>query len=213
MLFDSFFRNAFFTLFTFLLLIRSYYKIKARVFQFKSIVRSEGIPLFVLRSIPGVFLLIALFFYIFQRNKGAFLELELPIWLRITGIVLGIFSLILLVWSHHSLGKNFATSVMIRKNHFLVKRGPYLVIRPPMYMAYHVLFLSAFFITGNWGIGLSGLCVVIFLVTLRLIKEESNLIRHFGKEYKEYMERVGKFIPKNLFKHRDKSFCESDLSG
>lgn len=193
---DTYFRYAFFILFSFLLVIRGYYKIKARQFQFKPIVKSEGLTIFIIRSLLGVPLLVTLFFYIFQPQKDAFLEVNLSVWLRMFGFLLGILSLFLLVWTHHSLGKNFNTSIMVRKDHELVKRGPYQWIRHPMYIAYFVLFFAAFLVTGNWGISASGLLVILVLMTLRLIKEEFILVKHFGKEYKEYMERVGKFIPR-----------------
>jgi protein-S-isoprenylcysteine O-methyltransferase Ste14 len=47
----------------------------------------------------------------------------------------------------------------------------------------------------NWFIGLMAVVGLIFLV-LRTPIEEAKLIERFGDEYREYMQRTGRFVPR-----------------
>jgi len=38
--------------------------------------------------------------------------------------------------------------------------------------------------------------LAIVLLTIRLSNEEAHLIEKFGDEYREYMQRTGRFLPK-----------------
>ena len=85
---------------------------------------------------------------------------------------------------------------MISDNQRLVVSGPYRLVRHPMYRTYVLLFLAAFLMTGNWGIGSGGLSVIAVPMTARLIKEEALLVNRFGREYETYRGRTGKFFPR-----------------
>jgi protein-S-isoprenylcysteine O-methyltransferase Ste14 len=50
-------------------------------------------------------------------------------------------------------------------------------------------------ITADWFIALLGVLVFI-LAALRVPNEETHLIKKFGDEYREYMKRTGRFLPK-----------------
>jgi|GEM_PF-4141654 len=65
-----------------------------------------------------------------------------------------------------------------------------------MYSAYLLLFLSAFFVTRNWIIGLSGTAVILFLMTVRLRLEEALVIGRFGQEYLRYRALTPMFMPR-----------------
>ena len=47
----------------------------------------------------------------------------------------------------------------------------------------------------NWFIALLGVLAFIAMAT-RTSKEEANLIEKFGDEYRVYMQRTGRFLPK-----------------
>ena len=50
-------------------------------------------------------------------------------------------------------------------------------------------------LTANWLIGVSSL-IVLTLLALRTPKEEEMLIERFGQQYRDYMARTGRFIPR-----------------
>jgi protein-S-isoprenylcysteine O-methyltransferase Ste14 len=56
--------------------------------------------------------------------------------------------------------------------------------------------LGFLLLTANWMIGGLMLASVALLVWVRLRGEEDLLIDTFGEQYREYMQRTGRFLPK-----------------
>jgi protein-S-isoprenylcysteine O-methyltransferase Ste14 len=114
---------------------------------------------------------------------------------RWTGLgVLGLAG-ILLVWTFHNLGKNLTDTVVTRREHSLVTTGPYRWVRHPFYLANALGMLGASLATANWFFVAVGACGLILLF-FRTRIEEKNLVARFGDEYRNYMRRVGRFLPR-----------------
>jgi protein-S-isoprenylcysteine O-methyltransferase Ste14 len=75
----------------------------------------------------------------------------------------------------------------------LVTTGIYSVVRHPMYLAGILLFTFNHYITRNW-LAVSVMADIYFVSGAFL--EERRLIRRFGEEYRRYMERVPRFLPR-----------------
>jgi protein-S-isoprenylcysteine O-methyltransferase Ste14 len=58
-----------------------------------------------------------------------------------------------------------------------------------------MLYLTFGTIADNWFIPLLG-ALAFIAMAIRTPKEEANLIEKFGDEYREYMKRTGRFLPK-----------------
>ena len=58
-----------------------------------------------------------------------------------------------------------------------------------------ISYLSFAMLSANWLIALLSLTVFVVL-KVRLPQEEAGLIEKFGDEYREYMQRTGRFLPK-----------------
>jgi protein-S-isoprenylcysteine O-methyltransferase Ste14 len=54
---------------------------------------------------------------------------------------------------------------------------------------------SVTLLTANWLIGLTSL-IVLVLLAVRTPKEEQMLIARFGQQYRDYMEKTGRFVPR-----------------
>ncbi len=121
--------------------------------------------------------------------------LPLPAWLRWTGVGVFLATLGLPISAFLSLGKNYSGSVVIKESHTLVTSGPYRWIRHPIYTSYFGLLLSLFLLTANWFIGLALLALSILLAS-RVEGEEALLLERFGDEYRAYMRRTGRFLPR-----------------
>lgn len=119
----------------------------------------------------------------------------LPFGVRILGIGLGYAALGIILLSHKALGRNFSSTLIIRREHRLVTSGPYRYVRHPMYSGYLLLFIAAFCISRNWLLGGCGVGVIASLMTLRIVKEEALLVERFGAAYEEYRSKTGMFIP------------------
>ena len=193
---DLFFRICFICIFSALTALRLYFRIRSGLFREPLYSPTEPIGFILFRSIIGVPLLLAVFLYCFLPGYCRWSYLSLPVWLRLPGLVLAVLALLLLYWSHRSLGGNFSTGLAPKTNHRIILNGPYALIRHPMYLAYFILFVGAFLISANWVIGTAGLMIIGMLMTFRRVREERFLIERFGDAYGEYRARTGAFVPR-----------------
>jgi protein-S-isoprenylcysteine O-methyltransferase Ste14 len=120
---------------------------------------------------------------------------SLPLWLRWIGITMGVCAGVLLVWTFHNLGRNLTDTVVTRQKHTLVTSGPYRYIRHPFYMSFALGMIGAALAAANWFMLLAGLVPLAFLM-IRTRIEEEKLIARFGDQYRDYMQRVGRFLPR-----------------
>ncbi len=128
-----------------------------------------------------------------QRMKWA--ALPTPTWSRWVGVGLGIVSLPLFAWTHQALGKNWSASLVTKEGHTLVASGPYRWVRHPMYTAFILQYLALLLVSANWVIGITGLGISILSVA-RVGEEEALMIEEFGDQYRAYMERTERFLPR-----------------
>jgi protein-S-isoprenylcysteine O-methyltransferase Ste14 len=98
--------------------------------------------------------------------------------------------------SHKDLGKNWSITLEIRDQHRVVSEGVYALIRHPMYTAFWLMGLGQAFLLPNWFAGLSGLVGTAVLFFLRVEKEEQMMLDTFGEEYRAYMGRTKRIIPR-----------------
>lgn len=156
---------------------------------------AEGIMI----AIPRIFLLGAslagMLVYSINPRLMGWSALLLPSWLRWFGFFVGVVALSLLFWVLRSLGKNFSTTLTIRKDQTLVVRGPYRWMRHPMYTGFLLLWGGFLFISANWFIGLTGILGVVWAIVVRTPKEEQMMTERFGEEYVVYMKRTGRYLP------------------
>lgn len=115
--------------------------------------------------------------------------------LIIIGTGLLIVSLRLFRSTHKALGKMWSHSLDLREDHKLVTSGIYEKVRHPMYTAFWVWALGAFFLLPNWVAGVSGLVGFGTLFFLRVGQEEAMMKAEFGEEYEAYMKRTKKVFP------------------
>jgi protein-S-isoprenylcysteine O-methyltransferase Ste14 len=64
-----------------------------------------------------------------------------------------------------------------------------------MYSSGLVLFASYFLLCANWFV--AAMCGMAFITLgVRIPREEANLIERFGDDYRRYMQRTGRFLPR-----------------
>ena len=121
--------------------------------------------------------------------------LPLPEALRWFGVAIGVGSVLLLLWVHRTLGRNFAAPGMIQARQTLITAGPYQWIRHPMYTTFFIISLTFVLIAAD---GLIALLCLLFGVLLPYIAQtdEQTLLEKFGDEYRDYMHRTGRFLPR-----------------
>ena len=97
--------------------------------------------------------------------------LPLPSPFRWFGSVIGFVLLLLLAWTHGTLGRQWSTTVELREDHVLMMSGPYRRVRHPMY-SIGVLILVSFFLSSGNCLILPSLVCVIIMIRLRVRREE-----------------------------------------
>jgi protein-S-isoprenylcysteine O-methyltransferase Ste14 len=150
-------------------------------------------------EISGVFGLIGFISAIaFVINPGwlAFANLSLPVWLRWAGVALALAGFALLQWAQVTLGKSWSGTPRMMKEQALATGGPYQFIRHPIYTAFVLILGSTLLISANWFVGLAWIGMTILEVASRIDFEEALMIEHFGDQYREYMKKTGRLLPR-----------------
>ncbi len=121
--------------------------------------------------------------------------LPMPTISRWIGVGLGIINIVLLGWAQQTLGKNWAAPGEIQERQTLVTVGSYQWMRHPMYTSGALIALAYSLISANWFVALMGLAYWTLVFTM-VETEEATLIEKFGDDYREYMRRTGRFLPR-----------------
>ncbi len=148
----------------------------------------------VFLALSGVAMLIPLV-YVFSSALD-FADYDLPNWVGWVGVVLFGFATWLLWRSHADLGKNWTPTLAIRDGHQLVTEGVYRYIRHPMYAAHLLWAVAQVLILHNWIAGYSFLIISVPLYLFRVDSEENMMLEQFGEEYRAYMRKTGRIIPR-----------------
>jgi protein-S-isoprenylcysteine O-methyltransferase len=92
------------------------------------------------------------------------------------------------------LGRNWSGVVTVKKDHELIRRGPYAVVRHPIYSGILLGLLGTAIVVGE-ARALIG--VALFAVGFRVksLTEEQFMEEQFGGEYRDYKSRVKALIP------------------
>ncbi len=155
----------------------------------------EGKLLLTLRRIFGLALWLSAMAYLINPAWMSWASLPLPAWARWLGAVIMIACVPLIYWVFSSLGKNVTPTVAIRQEHNLVTHGPYRWVRHPLYTVGFLAFAGLSLLSANGFIA----AVVLFgmpVIMMRTPIEEAHLIERFGDEYRQYMQRTGRYLPK-----------------
>jgi protein-S-isoprenylcysteine O-methyltransferase Ste14 len=176
--------------------ISSYFRRKADRDSGEKISRSvDGSAMMTLIKIGGLLLWLSPIIYLINPYWMAWSKVGLPEWVRWLGVAIGILCVIGVYWLFSSIGSGITPTSATRKQHTLVTRGPYRWVRHPLYTVGSSLFIAFGMMADNWFIASLGILTFI-LMAARTPKEEANLIEKFGDEYREYMKRTGRFLPK-----------------
>jgi len=125
-----------------------------------------------------------------------FANYTLPTWAGWLGVFLAIVALIIFWRAHTDLSVNWSPSLEIREKHELITSGIYSIIRHPMYASQWVFVIAQPLLLQNWLAGWLNLVAFIFFYRLRVQAEEKMMLDIFGKQYQEYMKKVGGVFPK-----------------
>lgn len=115
--------------------------------------------------------------------------------ITIIGFIVFILSCVIRWWGFKSIGKFFNPRVSVYEDHQLITGGAYKNIRHPLYLGSLLSFISIPVVFNSWGALLIIAIATVPALIYRIKIEEEFLLRHFGEEYREYMQHTKKMIP------------------
>jgi protein-S-isoprenylcysteine O-methyltransferase Ste14 len=177
-----------------LLPVGVYHRLKSRTRE-KLDRRQEGWFMLITLRLAGFVGWLALLVWLIKPGWIAWAALPIPVWLRWVGAGLLLAAGVLLVWTFRSLGQNLTDTVVTRQRHTLITTGPYRWVRHPFYTSAALMIPATTLVTANW-LFLAFGGAVFGLLAVRTDREEANLIARFGDDYRNYMKRTGRFLPR-----------------
>jgi protein-S-isoprenylcysteine O-methyltransferase Ste14 len=115
--------------------------------------------------------------------------------LAVTGVVLTVAGVALAMWARLVLGENWSAAVSIRKDHELIRMGPYRTMRHPIYTGMLLGLLGTALVVGEVR-GILALVIVGLGFYLKARKEEALLSREFGAGFEAHAKHTGMFLPR-----------------
>ena len=97
-------------------------------------------------------------------------------------------------WARAILGSNWSGTVTLKENHELIVRGPYRLVRHPIYTGLLAMVIATEMQQGHIA-GMIGLILVFVSFWIKLSEEEELMRRQFPAQYAAYGERVKRIIP------------------
>jgi protein-S-isoprenylcysteine O-methyltransferase len=111
------------------------------------------------------------------------------------GVVLFVVGLLLRWWAIITLGRFFTVDVTIEKDHELVERGPFRMVRHPSYTGVLLAFAGLGLSLGNWAALLIVLVPIGAAFIRRMNVEEDALSGALGPQYTHYIRRTKRLVP------------------
>ena len=113
----------------------------------------------------------------------------------VVGVAMFAVGLVLRWWAIITLGRFFTVDVTIQKDHDLVDRGPFALVRHPSYTGVLLAFIGFALSLRNWA-ALVVILVPIFVAFVRRMNvEEEALSQALGSRYAAVMARTKRLVP------------------
>ncbi|MBG88852.1 MAG: protein-S-isoprenylcysteine methyltransferase [Verrucomicrobiales bacterium] len=160
----------------------------------KTLSKMDGVErLLLLAMVPGIMVLPLLYLFSSVLSLADYSLPPIVPWIGLSVL----FGSLLMFWrSHSDLGQNWSVSIELREGHELVTEGIYGRIRHPMYTSIWLWAIGQGLTLENWLAGWAVVPAFALMYFLRLPREEAMMCEKFGDQYREYMKRTGRLLPK-----------------
>jgi protein-S-isoprenylcysteine O-methyltransferase Ste14 len=116
------------------------------------------------------------------------------LWPFVIGAAVTVGGLLFAVWARQHLGRNWSSSVTIKKSHELITTGPYALVRHPIYTGILTGFLGTAVALSQVR-GVIGFVLIFVVLCAKLRMEEEWMRSQFGKTYDTYTHQTAALIP------------------
>jgi protein-S-isoprenylcysteine O-methyltransferase Ste14 len=111
-----------------------------------------------------------------------------------TAGILCIAGLAFCVWARVTLGRNWSGTITLKEGHELIERGPYRLVRHPIYTGMLTMLLATAIRFGHLG-GIAAVILAFASFWMKLSEEEKLMLQQFPDQYRSYQQRVKRIIP------------------
>ena len=110
------------------------------------------------------------------------------------GVLLTAAGLMFAVWARRHLGSNWSGAISVKKDHELIRTGPYAYVRHPIYTGVLTAFFGSALSLGEWR-GLAAVFLMLAALQIKIRREEQLMKDEFAEEYEVYKKEVKAIIP------------------
>ncbi len=157
--------------------------------------RQEGLVTMITLRLWGLLLWGSVIAFMISPASMAWSSPPLSAPARWSGLLICGVTALLLLWTLRSLGPNLTDTVVTRRAHTLVTRGPYRWVRHPFYDCMALFMVSTAIMMANWFVLATGV-VGFAILAARSRTEEDKLLERFGEPYRAYRASTGRFLPR-----------------
>ena len=118
----------------------------------------------------------------------------LAIWPAALGAALTFAGLVFCVWARFVIADNWSGDVQLKRDHELIVKGPYALVRHPIYTGLLLAFVGSALAVGEWR-GALAVAIVAVSFWRKLRREEAFMRQQFGETYARYAASVPALIP------------------
>ncbi|WP_212003892.1 isoprenylcysteine carboxylmethyltransferase family protein [Chitinophaga sp. HK235] len=116
------------------------------------------------------------------------------LYIQAIGAILCMVGVATAIWSRVLLGTNWSGGVTAKKDHELIVRGPYRLIRHPIYTGFVAAMAGTCLVTGGWSAIIVSTIYTLGLC-MKINREETLLNELFPGTYAVYQQHTRKLIP------------------
>jgi len=113
---------------------------------------------------------------------------------QLTGAVICLYGLFFTLWARRTLAGNWSSDVTFKRDHELIRTGPYRIVRHPIYTGLLVMWFGTAIQIGQVR-GIFSLLLVTIGFWIKLSQEERLMMQHFPEAYPGYQREVKALIP------------------
>ena len=146
---------------------------------------------YTLPIVAGYFLLINGGRMLYPLNLRVVPRTAIVAW---AGTILCLAGLGFAIWARVVIGRNWSGTVTLKEDHQLIERGPYRLVRHPIYTGILSMFVATAIVLGHLA-GSIGVVIVFASFWSKLIREEKVMLNQFPDKYAAYRQRVRRLIP------------------
>jgi protein-S-isoprenylcysteine O-methyltransferase len=110
------------------------------------------------------------------------------------GMILSVAGLGFAIWARVVIGRNWSGTITLKEDHQLIERGPYRLVRHPIYTGILSMSVATAIVLGHLA-GFIGVVIVFAGFWSKLIREEKVMLNQFPDKYGAYRQRVKRLIP------------------